>query len=135
MNNYCRNCGHKLDNDSKFCTNCGTEVLEKRVDDVKEKNAEYNSYKKLEKKYLIILGILFALPKVLFFANASVLSPLCSIAFYITLIYARIKVKESKIIKVIFIIEMILLALGIIASIAILIFCANTLKDCGPALY
>ena len=36
MNNYCRNCGNKLESNAKVCSKCGFEVLKiDSTDDVK----------------------------------------------------------------------------------------------------
>ena len=50
LNNYCRNCGKKLDLNEKYCTNCGAEVFEKRIN-IEEKKNELDSYKRKEKIY------------------------------------------------------------------------------------
>ena len=39
LNNYCRNCGKKLDLNEKYCTNCGAEVFEKRINIEERKNS------------------------------------------------------------------------------------------------
>jgi len=60
LNNYCRNCGKKLDLNEKYCTNCGAEVFEKRIN-IEEKKKELDIYKRKEKIYILSVIILISL--------------------------------------------------------------------------
>lgn len=65
---YCSNCGSKVNQDSNFCSKCGTRILKldsKNIKEVKELNAnssQNEELKKIQKKprigILIIIGIL-----------------------------------------------------------------------------
>jgi len=60
MNNYCRNCGRKLESGEKKCINCDAEVLEKRIN-VESKRQELAEYKKKENRYIILTIFLYVL--------------------------------------------------------------------------
>lgn len=61
MNNYCRNCGNKLESNAKVCSKCGFEVLKiDSTDDVKN-IVNPPEYKKKENIYVIIVIALFLL--------------------------------------------------------------------------
>lgn len=108
MNNYCRNCGEKLENGIKSCPKCSAEVFDERIN-VDEKKKELEVYKKKEKKYIIIVITLFAIALAVPYLNflgiysfISYLSSLALLGAIITLIFARITMNNSKKIKIMF---------------------------------
>lgn len=138
MNNYCRNCGNKLDSNTKVCSKCGLEVLEiDSTDDVKN-IVNTPEYKKKENIYVIIVIALFLLSvfapsidnllgKNSFFSS---ISPLFTVATMIILIFARITMRESKKIEILFNVFMTLMLLGIFLIVVFTITCMNTMNNC-----
>ena len=138
MNNYCRNCGKKIEANLNKCDYCEAEIIEKRVIP-QEKEIEIKKYKSKEKKYIISIIILFITPIILekieieygfylsdyiillFYMSYSVLR----LAFLITLVYARITMSNSKIIKVIFNVLITLALLFVLLILLILSACMN----------
>ena len=65
MNNYCENCGNKLESNAKVCSKCGAEVLE--IGESTNSNCDIKNivhtpaYKKKENIYVIIVIFLFLL--------------------------------------------------------------------------
>lgn len=126
MNNYCRNCGEKLENGIKICPKCNTEVLENRVNvEVKEK--EVVEYKNKENICILLTLALYSLCFFVYklsdktdFEN---LTFICSLLFWaatVTLIYIRITMNDSKKIKLMFnIIVGIIVALFLFFSIVV----------------
>ncbi len=108
MNNYCRNCGEKLNSNDKQCPKCHAKVFEKRID-VKQKKLEIKEFKRKETIYVIIIFSLYAIAYLVahlnisknnnFVSNTSSLFLLGSV---ITLVYARITLNKSIIIRVLF---------------------------------
>lgn len=134
MNNYCRNCGEKLENDTKACPKCNAEVFENRVN-VEQRKNELEEYKKKENKYIIIIIALYALsylsPHLIFWGEynfISYISPLLSLGATITLIYARITMNKSKKIRIMFNIFMALIILYLLFIIFIVIPCIGALN-------
>ena len=134
MNNYCRNCGEKLENITKICPKCNAEVFETRVN-VEQKKNEIEEYKKKENKYIIIVITLYALSYLSPYLNVlgeynfiSYISPLLSLGATITLIYARITMNKSKKIRIMFNIFMVLIILYLLFIIFIFITCTGALN-------
>ena len=121
MNNYCRNCGEKISGNT--CQKCGTEVIEKRVN-IEEKTKEIKAFKDLETKYILIIIVIGA---VAYFISTiphlNILSPLIWLADIIFAIYVRIKMAASKLIRILFLIASILVAIHLIYIIVVLIAC------------
>lgn len=129
MNNYCRNCGKKIDN-SKVCNNCGTKVIEKRVEELD---------KSLEKKYMII----FAAAILIYLLFQSIISlqstkystintliminHLLRIAIIIFVIYAKKKLKRSKFFNVIFWLMLTALFLLLLFIVLLIVSCEYAL--------
>ncbi len=131
MNNYCRNCGEKLELGTGFCHKCGTEVLEARINLV-EKEHERDLFKKEESKYLVIIISLFALS----YLSSSIkvintneiisyIKPLVSLGAIITLIYARITLEKSVIIRILFILLILWVLYSFLFSMVIAIACSS----------
>lgn len=127
MNNYCRNCGNKLESNAKVCSKCGFEVLKiDSTDDVKN-IVNTPEYKKKENIYVIIVIFLFLLsvfvPSIddLLGENSifSSISPLFTVATMITLIFAKFEMPDSKKIKLLY------FAIGIIA----LVYFTKSMED------
>ncbi len=134
MNNYCRNCGEKLEKNAKICSKCNAEVFETRIN-VEQKKKEIEEYKEKENKYIIIVIALYALSYLLPYLNIhgeynfiSNISPLLSLGAIITLIYARITMNKSKKIRIMFNIFMTLIILYLLFIVFIFITCAGALN-------
>ena len=131
MNNYCRNCGNKLESNAKVCSKCGFEVLKiDSTDDVKN-IVNTPEYKKKENIYVIIVIALFLLSvfapsidnllgKNSFFSS---ISPLFTVA-------TRITMHQSRKIEILFNVFMTLMLLGIFLVVAFTITCMNTMSNC-----
>lgn len=129
MNNYCRHCGEKLEANVTVCPKCSAEVIEARVN-IEEKKKEIDEQKKKAKKYVLIMALFYALAYLIdyykelfegsFIYNLRSLFPLMAI---ITLIYARVTLKQSKLIRVLFGILLTLTILYILFFLFILITC------------
>lgn len=138
MNNYCRNCGNKLEPNTKVCSKCGLEVSKiDSTDDVKN-IVNTPEYKKKENIYVIIVIALFLLSvfapsidnllgKNSFFSS---ISPLFTVATMITLIFARITMHQSRKIEILFNVFMTLMLLGIFLVVVFTITCMNTMNNC-----
>lgn len=127
MNNYCRNCGNKLESNEKVCSKCGFEVLKiDSTDDVKN-IVNTPEYKKKENIYVIIVIALFLLsvfaPSIdnLLGKNSffSVVSPWLTISPLAAVIFAKFEMPDSKKIKLLY------FAIGIIA----LVYFTKSMED------
>lgn len=134
MNNYCRNCGEKLESDAKVCHKCRAEVFEKRIN-VEQWENELEEYKKKENKYFIIIISLYALACSLYFFNIfeeynfiSFIRPLLFLGATIFLIYARSTMNKSKKIRILFNIFIIFIILFLLFTIYIFSTCTGILK-------
>lgn len=81
MNNYCKYCGEKLENNPSICPKCNTKLFENEINTEEEKN-KLKEYKKKENKYLIIIITLYALPYLSNFKYNNL-----TLTFYSILIY------------------------------------------------
>ncbi|MDO4376247.1 MAG: hypothetical protein Q4C33_03630 [bacterium] len=137
MNNYCRNCGIKLENNIKECPNCKTEVFETRITESPKTETTPEQIAK-EKKYILAIIILYALSvatqsigtiyKPLNFLT--LLSSPFSLSSKIILIYARITTK-NKAIKILFIIFIVTLILKLLAIILLIAACSTMVSNCN----
>lgn len=127
MNNYCRNCGNKLESNAKVCSKCGFEVLKiDSTDDVKN-IVNTPEYKKKENIYVIIVIALFLLsvfvPSIdnLLGENSifSAVSPWLTISLLAAVIFAKFEMPDSKKIKLLY------FAIGIIA----LVYFTKSMED------
>ena len=127
MNNYCRNCGNKLESNAKVCSKCGFEVLKiDSTDDVKN-IVNTPEYKKKENIYVIIVIFLFLLsvfvPSIddLLGENSifSAVSPWLTISPLAVVIFAKFEMPDSKKIKLLY------FAIGIIA----LVYFTKSMED------
>lgn len=136
MNNYCRNCGIKLENNVKECPNCKTEVFETRITE-KPKTKITPEQAAKERKYILTIISLFIL---------SILTPEIGKTFYslkflsilswplllssiILLIYARITTK-NKTIEALFVILIASLIYIIVGTIFMMITCTTIIPNC-----
>lgn len=131
MNNYCENCGNKLESNAKVCSKCGAEVLEigestNSTCDVKN-IVHTSAYKKKENIYVIIVIFLFLLsvfvPSIddLLGENSifSAVSPWLTISPLTVVIFAKFEMPDSKKIKLLY------FAIGIIA----LVYFTKSMED------
>ena len=134
MNNYCRNCGTKLENEN-ICPKCSVEVIDKRVD-VDNKKAEIEKLKTDERNAIIVLVCLYAAQYISTFLSKyiealSTLTPTLSLASLVYLIYARVRYSKSKVIRVIFIIFITLTVLNYLLALILIISCLNACAAIG----
>ena len=128
MNNYCRNCGNKLDKDAKFCSKCSAEVFDDRID-VEKKKKELEVYRKKENIFIIVVICLYVLPYFLHYlhfisdAVVSFIGPLSYLCATVILIYARIMMHDSIKIKVLFYIIISLVIIYILFMILLFVTC------------
>ena len=119
LNKYCRNCGCKLEENAKFCPNCGEEVITTRVV-IEKQLKEKEEMTQKEKKSLITvlsllgIGVLFNFILSFFLLNVNFeineiienillfVAEICYLVGIIYLIYVRVTLKDSKRIKILF---------------------------------
>ena len=104
-NNFCRNCGQKLENGITVCPNCKTEVIDKRV--------------VVDNRYLIYVGLSLALIIAGYFTNRYIFSVLG----FITIVSGYVKYKRYLPIRILFWIEMIPIILFILLTLAFMVMC------------
>ena len=135
MNNYCRNCGAKLEPNSKICPKCNAEVFEERID-VTKKEEELHEYQKKENKYIIIVLVLFVLAYIIssfgrIYDFASFVAHLIWLIAIVILIYARITMNKSRKIKIMFNIFMALVIIYLLYIVLLFIACSSIVnKGC-----
>ena len=130
MNNYCRNCGKELDTNEKLCSSCGAEVIDSRVN-IEEKEKEIDEFKKREKNYITLIAAFFLGGVTLnsFEDNPlQFLSSICILISVIILIYARIVLGNSKTIRTLFLIGIILFIFSLIVFILFVTSCFSFFK-------
>lgn len=136
MNNYCRNCGKPIEKNTKFCTNCGAEVFEERIDVEKEKK-ELEEFRNKENIYMIVVICMYVLPYLLEHFNfvsdsfSSFINPLVYLCATVILIYAKITMRNSEKIKILFYIIISLVILYIISMIFLIATCLGTARLMG----
>lgn len=131
MNNYCTNCGEKLENNTKVCPKCNAEVHKNSIN-VEQKKNELEEYNKKENKYVIIVITLYALSYLSYCLKflrennfISYIRPLLSLGAIITLIYARINMNKSKKIRIMFNIFLVLTILNLLFIMFMFISCIS----------
>lgn len=136
MNNYCTNCGEKLEANVKSCPKCNNKILYEKIHD-EDPIKYFTEVKDKEKKYLICISGLYVLGVLLgSFNNIPYLnflayfSPLFYWASIIILIYARFTLRDSKIIKILLVIVLVLLALYLLYMFLIAVTYCNIIRGC-----
>lgn len=131
MNNYCRNCGEKIPDNTNVCPKCYAEVFDTRVD-VEKTMVEEEQNKKKEKIFVVVIISLFASSFLISFFNKSyvqnalsTIESLLSLAGIVTLIYARITLNNSKIIKILFIIMIVIIVGYFLMLLLIVLACVG----------
>lgn len=131
MNNYCRNCGEKLDINTKACPKCSAEVIEQKID-VQQKEAAVKEFTKKENLYLLIIISLYLIGQLLSYIKLSEnnsfidnIRPLFLLSSILTLIYARITLRKSIKIKILFWVVIGLFFAYIIYLLIIIISCGG----------
>lgn len=137
MNNYCRNCGIKLESNTKECPKCKAKVFEERIDPVK-KSKDIKDYKNKENIVLLV----FLLTSLLFFATFYLkifkdskiiiyLTPIILVSPIITLIYGCITLKQSKVLKsILIVIGIVALIIFVVSGIVIYVLFDTLLSGC-----
>lgn len=110
MNNYCRNCGEKIENQASVCSKCNTQVLKERID-VERKTRQINISNRNEIFCVVFVVVCFVL---IFISNSSLfqvllfcfnilrnelISSLLFLVSIIVLICARVTMPNGKLIK------------------------------------
>ena len=136
MNNYCRNCGEKIDIDTKVCPKCSTEVIKQKID-VQQKEAVMKEFNKKENLYLLIIISLYLIGQLLSYIKLSEnnsfidnIRPLFLLSSILTLIYARITLRKSIKIKILFWIVIGVFLAYIIYLLIIIFSCVGILNRC-----
>lgn len=131
MNNYCRNCGEKLDINTKTCPKCSADVIEQKID-VQQKEAAVKEFTKKENLYLLIIISLYLIGQLLSYIKLSEnnsfidnIRPLFLLSSILTLIYARITLRKSIKIKILFWVVIGLFFAYIIYLLIIIISCGG----------
>lgn len=128
VNNYCRNCGKKINENEKVCSNCNAEVFNDRIDVEKKKN-ELEKYRYKEKVYVIVIICMYILPyflirfKLVNDSVSSFISPLLYLGATVLLIYAKIMMHDSIKIKVLFYTIISLVVLYVLSTILMFVTC------------
>ena len=130
MNNYCTNCGEKLEENAKNCPKCHMEISTNQMEEKK------SSEKKKEKQYIFIVLFLYAFPylkKIILPSSDSYISYFLNSSSYICatiiLIYARITMHNSKSIKVMFKIFVFFIVLFLIWALFLVITCGSVIRS------
>ena len=133
MNNYCRNCGKKLESNQTECS-CGAVVIDKRVD-IEVRKQETIQFKKKEKTYItVILSLLIAEALVSYISNnfnvrfLDSIPGLIALALFIAIITARVKCGESPVIRGLFTIMIAFLALQTIITALTIVACFGWMR-------
>ena len=131
MNNYCINCGEKLDINTKTCPKCSADVIEQKID-VQQKEAAVKEFTKKENLYLLIIISLYLIGQLLSYIKLSEnnsfidnIRPLFLLSSILTLIYARITLRKSIKIKILFWVVIGLFFAYIIYLLIIIISCGG----------
>ena len=141
----CSNCGKDLNENEKFCPNCGLKVNNKEEAKVPETSTEEKQIingMKNDTFFCVLslicmygLGTISALLNWLtdstFGAMLSGITRLGPLAAWVLVIYAKIKYKNSKFAKILLIIYIIQLVAVIIFGIFIIVSCLKIANDCG----
>ena len=95
MNNYCRNCGSKIENSIRKCPICEAEVFEERIN-VEKTKAELENCHKNENKFVLITIVLAIVGIFGFPFLPRLLGPLILVSPLFILIYAKNKYQYSE---------------------------------------
>lgn len=134
---YCRNCGKEVEENTKFCGYCGTNViLPETLNNQPEPEAEISEEEKKSQKEATIAALigafLFFCPIILDNSNIGMITIPFGI---IILIYSRVKAPKNAVTKAISTVAFGIMIFSIICFILFLIACASCLssmpKDCG----
>ena len=153
----CSKCGKELNEEQKFCDNCGQKVeevkekTEKEKEEIKEEKEVIVEQVKQEKKIVSFMEndqFFCTLSLILYFGSGIIetliaalaesipsmrslmaLVGLCPLAAYALCIYARIKYPNSKFAKILLIVYIVLFVLGILALVLILVLCAAFFRE------
>lgn len=134
---YCRNCGKEVEENTKFCGYCGTNViLPETPNNQPEPEVEISEEEKKSQKEAIIAALigafLFFCPIILDNSNIGMITIPFGI---IILIYSRVKAPKNPVTKAISTVAFGIMIFAIICFILFIIACASCLssmpKDCG----
>ena len=128
---YCIKCGKEINEESKYCPNCGNQLVSEQIlsDDRKEK-ANLLCILSLVVTFAssIPLGILsFLFPILKSFLSS--LYGICPMAGIVLMIIARIKYPESKFAKVLMWMYIFIIILVIIGAILLVIACSTACRN------
>lgn len=136
MNNYCRNCGEKLEAEVKLCPKCNTEVIENRID-IDEKQKELKAYKEKEIGLITIIILLYSFAFFSSYFSYSngyefilYIKPLIYLGATMTLIYARSTMHDSIKIKIIFNIFIFLTVIFFLVTLFLFMTCQEIINRC-----
>lgn len=123
MNNYCRNCGNKLEKDDLKCSKCDVEVINDRVSPTYAKKMA-NTYQKEEKKYFSIMVALFIISLLagVFFTMAV---PFLYFFEIVLGVYMINRFKSSQRIKIIFGVEVGLILWHLLGALLLYWLCSS----------
>lgn len=141
----CSNCGKDLNENEKFCPNCGLKVNNKEEAKVPEATIEEKQIingMKNDTFFCVLslicmygLGIISALLNWLTDSTIGAMlrgiTSLGPIAAWVLVLFARIRYKDSKFAKILLIIYIIQLVVVIIFGIFIIVSCLKIANDCG----
>ena len=148
---FCKECGNKIPENSKFCQNCGTSQDTIIVEQPKVENKKDNHLANV--LCTISLSLYFGMPIVAFlmyffmygltdgeldtaladpfYGMFALLSMLARLASYVLMIVARVKCPKSIYAKVVMRIYIGLLILGVISFMLLMVTCAGMITACS----
>ena len=147
---FCKECGNKIPENSKFCQNCGTSQDTIIVEQPKVENKKDNHLANV--LCTISLSLYFGMPIVAFlmyffmyglteefdtaladpfYGMFTLLSMLARLAAYVLMIVARVKCPKSTYAKVVMWIYIGLLILGVVSFIFLVVTCAGMITACS----
>ena len=148
---FCKECGNKIPENSKFCQNCGTSQDTIIVEQPKVENKKDNHLANV--LCTISLSLYFGMPIVAFlmyffmygltdgeldtaladpfYGMFALLSMLARLASYVLMIVARVKCPKSIYAKVVMWIYIGLLILGVISFMLLMVTCAGMITACS----
>ena len=131
MNNYCRNCGEKLENDITVCPKCNCEVLDGRIN-VEEKREELKYFRKKEFDYILSIIFLYLMAFLISNTEAygydpflSFIVPLMTLGATVLLVYAKFSMKKSFIINLLYKVFILLILAYFIYIIYLMMACTG----------
>ncbi len=137
MDNFCKNCGAKLDDGIMYCPQCGLQIYDNGTLVKNNTNqSESIENKKKENKYIITIIALYAIGIILMFLPftgkfgfAFTIYPFFFLTAFIMTIYAKVKIRGSKKIKLIFNFSIGMLVVAIVCIILIFITCNSMIQS------